>query len=84
MAFHRPTSYYLVFCTIPITIVDELYKIKKNIENVQCGADRGVFWVFDELAMKQKRVDNALVDIVKNYMANKSFSRGVETLGRKR
>ena len=36
---------------------------------------------FDEFAGKQKRVDMALVDIMKNYMANKSFSRGVETLG---
>jgi ATP-dependent Lon protease len=36
---------------------------------------------FDEFAGKGKRVDKALVDIMKNYMANKSFSRGVETLG---
>ena len=36
---------------------------------------------FDEFAGKQKRVDKALLDIMKNYMANKSFSRGVETLG---
>ncbi len=36
---------------------------------------------FDEFAGKQKKVDKALVDILKNYMANKSFSRGVETLG---
>ena len=36
---------------------------------------------FDEFAGKQKRVDKALVDIMKNYMANQSFSRGVETLG---
>lgn len=36
---------------------------------------------FDEFAGKQKRVDKALVDIMKNFMANKSFSRGVETLG---
>ncbi len=36
---------------------------------------------FDEFAGKQKRVDKAQVDIMKNYMANKSFSRGVETLG---
>ncbi|TYT75594.1 BREX system Lon protease-like protein BrxL [Desulfobotulus mexicanus] len=36
---------------------------------------------FDEFAGKQKRVDKALVDILKNYMANKTFSRGVETLG---
>lgn len=36
---------------------------------------------FDEFAGKAKRVDKALVDVMKNYMANKSFSRGVETLG---
>jgi ATP-dependent Lon protease len=36
---------------------------------------------FDEFAGKQKKVDKALVDIMKNYMANKSFSRGIETLG---
>ncbi len=36
---------------------------------------------FDEFAGKHKRVDKSLVDIMKNYMANKSFSRGVETLG---
>ncbi|AQA18961.1 TIGR02688 family protein [Halioglobus japonicus] len=36
---------------------------------------------FDEFAGKQKKIDKALVDIMKNYMANKSFSRGVETLG---
>lgn len=35
----------------------------------------------DEFAGKQKKVDKALVDILKNYMANKSFSRGVEPLG---
>jgi ATP-dependent Lon protease len=36
---------------------------------------------FDEFAGKKKKVDKALVDIMKNYMANKTFSRGVETLG---
>jgi len=36
---------------------------------------------FDEFAGKRKRPNKALVDIMKNYMANKSFSRGVETLG---
>ena len=36
---------------------------------------------FDEFAGKLKRVDKALVDIMKNYMANKSFSRGIESLG---
>lgn len=41
------------------------------------------FWdvvAFDEFA-GQKRVDKALVDVMKNYMANKTFSRGVETVG---
>lgn len=36
---------------------------------------------FDEFAGKQKRPNKSLVDIMKNYMANKSFSRGIETLG---
>lgn len=36
---------------------------------------------FDEFAGKKKRTDKALVDIMKNYMANKSFSRGVQTMG---
>ena len=35
---------------------------------------------FDEFAGKEKKSDKKLVDIMKNYMANKSFSRGVETL----
>ncbi len=35
---------------------------------------------FDEFAGKDKKVDKALVDIMKNYMANRSFSRGVEML----
>jgi ATP-dependent Lon protease len=41
------------------------------------------FWdvvAFDEFAGKKKHTNKALVDIMKNYMANKSFSRGVETL----
>jgi ATP-dependent Lon protease len=35
---------------------------------------------FDEFAGKDKNVDKNLVDIMKNYMANKSFSRGIEQL----
>lgn len=35
---------------------------------------------FDEFAGKDKKIDKALVDIMKNYMANRSFSRGVEQL----
>lgn len=34
---------------------------------------------FDEFAGKAKKAGRDLVDIMKNYMANKSFSRGVET-----
>jgi len=36
---------------------------------------------FDEFAGKKKTANKALVDILKNYMANKTFSRGIETLG---
>ena len=35
---------------------------------------------FDEFAGKDKKVDKSLVDILKNYMANRSFSRGIEQL----
>jgi ATP-dependent Lon protease len=35
---------------------------------------------FDEFAGKDKRVDKVLVDIMKNYMANRTFSRGIEQL----
>ncbi|HAG70932.1 MAG TPA: BREX system Lon protease-like protein BrxL, partial [Gammaproteobacteria bacterium] len=36
---------------------------------------------FDEFAGREKRANRALVDIMKNYMANKSFSRGVNPMG---
>ena len=36
---------------------------------------------FDEFAGKKKRVDKNLVDIMKNYLANKTFSRGTEPQG---
>jgi ATP-dependent Lon protease len=35
---------------------------------------------FDEFAGKGKRVQRDLVDIMKNYMANRSFSRGKDTM----
>jgi ATP-dependent Lon protease len=35
---------------------------------------------FDEFAGKDKRIDKAVVDIMKNYMANRTFSRGIEQL----
>lgn len=42
------------------------------------------FWdvvTFDEFAGSQKSPDKKLVDIMKNYMANKSFSRGKDVFG---
>ncbi|KAA3613615.1 MAG: BREX system Lon protease-like protein BrxL [Calditrichaeota bacterium] len=42
------------------------------------------FWdviTFDEFAGSTKKPDKKLVDIMKNYMANKSFSRGRDVLG---
>lgn len=41
------------------------------------------FWdvvAFDEFAGAAKKADKVLIDIMKNYMANKSFSRGIETM----
>jgi ATP-dependent Lon protease len=41
------------------------------------------FWdcvCFDEFAGKDKKVDKVLVDTMKNYMANRVFSRGMEPL----
>jgi ATP-dependent Lon protease len=42
------------------------------------------FWdviAFDEFAGRQKKANKALVDIMKNYMANKTFSRGITPMG---
>ena len=42
------------------------------------------FWdvvAFDEFAGREKTANKALVDIMKNYMANKTFSRGITTIG---
>ena len=36
---------------------------------------------FDEFAGRQKKANKALVDIMKNYMANKTFSRGISPMG---
>ena len=36
---------------------------------------------YDEFAGRTKRTDTGLVDIMKNYMANKSFSRGTQVYG---
>jgi ATP-dependent Lon protease len=36
---------------------------------------------YDEFAGKNKKADKGLVDILKNYMSNKTFSRGTQMLG---
>jgi len=36
---------------------------------------------FDEFAGREKKANKALVDIMKNYMANKTFSRGINPMG---
>ncbi len=36
---------------------------------------------FDEFAGREKKANKALVDIMKNYMANKTFSRGLSPMG---
>jgi len=36
--------------------------------------------ILDEVAGKNKQVDNRLADILKNYTANKTFCRGIETV----
>lgn len=36
---------------------------------------------FDEFAGPEKRIPKNLVDVMKNYMANKTFSRGRESMG---
>jgi len=35
---------------------------------------------FDEFAGRDKQVDKSLIDVMKNYLANRSFSRGAEQL----
>lgn len=58
-----------------------LAKLFVNNSNGQLGLVG--YWdvvAFDEFAGQAKKVDKSLVDVMKNYMANKSFSRGVETM----
>ncbi len=76
---------YSEFSTHGILISGGEVTVPKLFVNNQSGKLGLVgYWdvvAFDEFAGRQKRVDKALVDIMKNYMANKTFSRGVETLG---
>jgi len=63
----------------------EVTKAKLFVDNRPSG-DIGLvgYWdvvAYDEFAGKGKKADRGLVDIMKNYMANKSFSRGTEVYG---
>lgn len=62
----------------------EVTVAKLFVNNVSGRIGLVGYWdavAFDEFAGRNKRADRALVDILKNYMANKTFSRGIETLG---
>lgn len=62
----------------------EVSKAKLFVNNSNGDIGLVGYWdvvAYDEFAGKGKRVDKGLVDIMKNYMANKSFSRGTDTFG---
>jgi len=57
----------------------EVSKAKLFVNNSNGEIGLVGYWdvvAYDEFAGKTKRADRGLVDILKNYMANKSFSRG--------
>ena len=57
----------------------EVTKAKLFVNNSTGDIGLVGYWdvvAYDEFAGKSKRVDQGLVDIMKNYMAQKSFSRG--------
>jgi len=62
----------------------EVSKAKLFVNNSNGNIGLVGYWdvvAYDEFAGRTKRVDRGLVDIMKNYMANKSFSRGTEVYG---
>lgn len=62
----------------------EVSKAKLFVNNSTGEIGLVGYWdvvAYDEFAGKTKKVDRGLVDIMKNYMANKSFSRGTEVYG---
>lgn len=62
----------------------EVTKAKLFVNNSTGSIGLVGYWdvvAYDEFAGKTKRTDRGLVDIMKNYMANKSFSRGTDVLG---
>lgn len=62
----------------------EVTKAKLFVNNSTGDIGLVGYWdvvAYDEFAGKSKRIDKGLVDIMKNYMANKSFSRGTQVYG---
>lgn len=62
----------------------EVTKAKLFVNNSSGEIGLVGYWdvvAYDEFAGKSKRTDKGLVDIMKNYMANKSFSRGTQVYG---
>jgi len=62
----------------------EVSKAKLFVNNSNGEIGLVGYWdivAYDEFAGKTKKSDRGLVDIMKNYMANKSFSRGTEVYG---
>jgi len=62
----------------------EVTQAKLFINNSNNNIGLVGYWdvvAFDEFAGSQKTANNKLVDIMKNYMANKSFSRGKDVFG---
>lgn len=63
----------------------EVSKAKLFVNNSSGEIGLVGYWdvvAYDEFAGKTKRTDRGLVDIMKNYMANKSFSRGLRFMER--
>lgn len=62
----------------------EVSKAKLFVNNSTGDIGLVGYWdvvTYDEFAGRDKRADKGLVDILKNYMANKSFSRGTDVYG---
>ena len=62
----------------------EVSKAKLFVNNSTGDIGLVGYWdvvAYDEFAGKTKRTDRGLVDIMKNYMANRAFSRGTQVYG---
>lgn len=62
----------------------EVTKAKLFVNNSNGEIGLVGYWdlvAYDEFAGRTKHADKGLVDIMKNYMANKSFSRGTQVYG---